>query len=428
MAGAELVIPAAPSGRKSKLAYGSSGLVWKPELIDHLRSQRTDLGSVLAPATVTPSYTLGPAGTPGSQIASSALVSRPLAADNSDTGVPYTYLGGYNLAFGASGVDVNQVRPTQFAGSIVLGPYSVRFGFAGDTKFEIRLKAITNLSFRLRIDDRLVTESEQVVGGTAGTIYGLLVSGLDPGHHVYQFDFPGIMWFGGIYAVPTTGVWRGARPTVKAVLLSDSTGAGANGNGPGGAFGSAVWWQRFCHLHGWEGFNASQGGTGMIASSFPYLSRVASDVTAKTPDVIIVSGSRNDNGSGLSAVQAAATTLYQTSVDANPQALVIAIGPWFSTSSPAQGYIDANSGTRAAALAVGIPFIDMWTGDVVMGNGSIVATGSKWITGTGFSGSTNGSGNADVYIGSDDVHPTLSGHSYFAQRAYVATRTVINNL
>jgi lysophospholipase L1-like esterase len=35
-------------------------------------------------------------------------------------------------------------------------------------------------------------------------------------------------------------------------------------------------------------------------------------------------------------------------------------------------------------------------------------------TGTGFAGATTGSGNCDVYIISDGIHPNDAGHAYMA--------------
>ena len=395
------------------------------------RGIRQDIASAYTLSAVTPTVTLGPQGTPGSQIAGS-VVTRPLQADNTDSGKPYRYLGGLDLAFGTSGVDVNQIRPrvTGGSGSIVLPPYSVRFGFSGDTKFEIRTKAVNNSSFRVRIDDRWVTESETAVGGTAGQIYGIQIGGLDAGPHIYQLDLRGIFWFGGIYCIPGATLWKPAGLPVKAVLISDSTGAGATGLGSGGAYDIATWWVRFCDLLGVEGYNVSVGGTGMIASpGQTFGERFTTDVTNQNPDLIVISGSRNDNGSSISAITAAATALYQKAKDENPQALILAMGPEFSTSSPAASYINCNTATRAAALAVGIPFIDMYTGDTVMGDGSILTNdGGQWITGTGFLGSTNGTGNADIYIGADDVHPTFAGHQYWARRAYTAVKAIIDSL
>lgn len=57
-------------------------------------------------------------------------------------------------------------------------------------------------------------------------------------------------------------------------------------------------------------------------------------------------------------------------------------------------------------------------------NDPITETGPGWVTGTGRQGTTNGTGSADRYNGTDGTHPTQAGHEglgiYLAQRLYFA--------
>src|SRR6185503_16610494 len=340
---------------------------------------------------IIPTVTLstGAAGGPPPSQISGAVLTLPLDANNLADGTPFLYLGAsqYSLAYGASGFDVTNIRPRVLTGSAVTPPWSVRFGISGVSQFEFITKQISgNPSYRLRIDGQWVTEGGVYLNQTLGFIFGALVSGLDTGAHTIQIDFANGMWFGGIYTAPQAEIWKPANPHASAVLLSDSTGGGANAGSSQGTTGVDVWWQRVCDLLGWaDSYNASVGGTGMIevGQSLPFIQRVAADVTGVGADVIVISGSRNDHVDDPNAVATAAATLYSTVKAQNPNALIIAIGPWIGVSTTSD-FISINTVVRTAALAAGIPFVDMWTGLVYDASGNIIIKGESWVTGTGW--------------------------------------------
>jgi GDSL-like Lipase/Acylhydrolase family len=404
--------------------------------MDGLRSLWRDVAAAYRAPAVTPVFTLGAAN--AAPAITGSLV-RPLTAQNTDDGLPYTYVGGYDLAFGTAGLDVNQIRPRLLTGSAVaFAPYSVRFGFAGATEFEIRTKIVGGIAYRLRIDDQWVTEGHVDLTGTNGSVYYLRVTGLDDGPHVYQLDVTGNFWFGGIHAANIASLWKVPDPAVRAVLLSDSLGGGASP----GSWGISTWWERCCDLLGWGRWNASIGGTGMTipGAAIAFGGRVAADVntlrqfaagSSHKPDVIVVDGSRNDGATAapvMANVQAAAEAVYAAVQEANPDALIITGGAWQSTGSPLQAHQDANTGLRQAALAQGLPFVDYTTGQVLDAAGSVLVNGSKWITGTGRSSAKNGTGNADLYTMADGVHLEQDGQQYRALRNAEAFKAIINDL
>ncbi len=372
-----------------------------------------------------PTQTLGTAfvGLAGSSQIAGGVLTAPMTGGNTDTQLPFQYIGGYDMAFGVAGNTVASVRSRLLTGSAsATPPYSVRFGFAGDTQWEFKFQYVTGASYRIRIDDQWTTEGETALpAGTAGSIYGMLQTGLDAGPHIYQIDFHGALRFGGIWTAPTATLWKPEPPKVKAVLYTDSTGAGANGPGVGGASGIAVWWNRVCDLLGWSPWNAGIGGTGFTvpgtAVTFADPTRIALDVNSVGADVILISGSRNDSGATFQQTFNAAVSTYQAIIAANPTAFILTNGPWMHQGAGLQaGFITANSATRAAALACGLPFMDLYQGDTVMGDGTVINAGIMAITGTGFLGSPVGDGNADIYIGTDHTHPTLAGHTFWAHR------------
>ena len=143
---------------------------------------------------------------------------------------------------------------------------------------------------------------------------------------------------------------------------------------------------------------AGLGGTGFVAgmdggSPANYATRLDA-VLAMDPDVLVVNGSIND-GVGGTGVQAAATALLTAAVAVVPE--VYCVGTML------QGFSSNHAAVQAAAAAVpGVTFIPML---------GFVETGSN-------ASAPNGSGNGDVFLRPDNVHPTLAGHVAISQAIY----------
>jgi hypothetical protein len=103
----------------------------------------------------------------------------------------------------------------------------------------------------------------------------------------------------------------------------------------------------------------------------------------------------NPQSASLTVAAAANATSLHTSVALIPgENYRLPDGTGFRVLSTAAGPI-ANIDSCINAQAAGTPFTQC---------------GPCWITGKGFAGSTTGVGNADLYIISDDTHPTNQGH------------------
>jgi lysophospholipase L1-like esterase len=55
----------------------------------------------------------------------------------------------------------------------------------------------------------------------------------------------------------------------------------------------------------------------------------------------------------------------------------------------------------AAALAAGLPFVSLVTGNTLSGTGAVVSTQAPLVT----------AGNVSTVVGADNVHPTDAGHA-----------------
>lgn len=180
-------------------------------------------------------------------------------------------------------------------------------------------------------------------------------------------------------------------------------------------------------LTGSAGFGVFPQGTGGTRTRFS--PRVAHDVIAQNPDIVVWAGGINDrdftNASIYPAGSGTAAAVFRAEVDAClgavaaalPKCRQIVLGPWSpsssqaSSSSSSQNTMAVRSALQAAAAAYGAIYIDNNV--------------EPWITGTGKVGSTNGSGNADIYTGSDGTHPSDAGHEYMGRRFAAAVQALM---
>jgi lysophospholipase L1-like esterase len=150
-------------------------------------------------------------------------------------------------------------------------------------------------------------------------------------------------------------------------------------------------------------WNLGVGGTGIIATGGQLAcpARI-SDLVAANPDVIVLACGRNDTGSTTGAVTAAELAWLQAVRADFPTTPIIVFATWGNTA------LATEQATETAMQAAVTQFADPanLTWFIPMAN----ATAGPAFTGTGYQGATTGSGNSDVYIYTDGVHP--SGQNY----------------
>ena len=207
-----------------------------------------------------------------------------------------------------------------------------------------------------------------------------------------------------------------APDAVKAVMLWDSYGVG--GGLPSPTDLTIAIPLILAHRIGAKDMRAPAiGGTGMLVS-------VVSSVTYNTfrqrlpgmstyspsADVVFAPMSLNDVYSGFTSAQIAAEAalLYPAIRAAYPDAFIVATGVSPKNSGPAANYTGAEAAVAAAFSAWADPFSAFIP---------VATAASPWLTGTGTVAATNASGNCDVYLNSDAVHPAgEAGAAYYAGR------------
>lgn len=288
----------------------------------------------------------------------------------------------------------------------------LRFEFETDCdQFEIAVQTTasgTIPAYRFWVDGQLLTAAPQTGLTSGAAIYFIKVAftGRAPRRVTFEGAY---LDFIGLWAHPTVTLWASTRPLgPRVVWVGDSFSEGSGGD---------WWWDSWAMKAGrplgWHIIPSAVGSTGYLANGggggkVKYRDRVASDVTALNPDIVVVTGGYNDTGEFTAAQEGdEAALLYAAIKAANPAATLVVCGPNFPTGITALGTAtDFRDAIKARAVAAGA----LWVDPVQY------PAGASWITGNGKVGLTNGSGNADFYTGTDGVHPSQAGHDYLARR------------
>lgn len=160
---------------------------------------------------------------------------------------------------------------------------------------------------------------------------------------------------------------------------------------------------------------SSVGGTGWICPQAPKIyswfnDRVAIDVVAAAPDVIVETGGSNDQSLitayGEAAYQALVVTWLQTVITAKPETVIFMTGPMGAKSAENTdaNWLKVRNAKQAAAALYpkNVAFIDN--------------LGEAWCSGTGKQTATTGDGQSDWGLGSDGAHNTIAGNWWYSDR------------
>lgn len=174
-----------------------------------------------------------------------------------------------------------------------------------------------------------------------------------------------------------------------------------------------------------EVVNGSVSGTGFLANfsgaQLTYIQRIQ-DVVACNPDLVLIAGAYNDNSGSTtftSAQRQAAMLLYlQTLRGFLPNAMIIMEGTW-----PGQGLL-GQAAVEADQIAVVAQFGDANTFFM-----PVQTDNTPWITGSGRINALTGAGNADLFVWTDAIHPTMVwGMQQYTRRRVNAFKNLINTL
>jgi len=143
-----------------------------------------------------------------------------------------------------------------------------------------------------------------------------------------------------------------------------------------GVDNTVVWPQLLAEKRGYRLVNLSISGTGYMNGGFAttFGDRIKS-ADIERPSIIIFAGSRNDILFSPAEVGAAAREAFATAQDRFPKARIIAIGPIWDSSTPADAVRAINSAVSQAAEASGVEFVDALSADWLADRSLIHADG-----------------------------------------------------
>jgi acyl-CoA thioesterase-1 len=187
-----------------------------------------------------------------------------------------------------------------------------------------------------------------------------------------------------------------------------------------------------CKLLGWDFWNSGVGGTGYLnsnsgAGQVKFRDRVQHDIIRYKPDYLVIAGGINDRAFSVEDIQIESGLLYDTIKTGSPNTKIIVLSDWFPRTP------DATSLAIADVLKVesqkrGIPFIDVLRGITYACDGTILTNNvGSWITGIGNVSSIQTTGNASIFIGSDNTHPVEEGHKYLGTKLAFEILKILNN-
>jgi lysophospholipase L1-like esterase len=317
--------------------------------------------------------------------------------------------------------------------------------------------SITDRSVWVWVDGQPTTASTASASGvtasSGGTFRMRLTWGSAARRRVRVF-LRGPHSFRGLETEPTGMVSPTPKPNLSIAFLGDSWLGGANASNDGVYDIDAIPFLVARMLNA-ECYNAGQGGTGYVNpgtgnnKAYTDSGRLSAIVSAN-PSLIIIFGSINDDSYTGGQIQTAAASVYSYFATNLPNTPVVVVGPQSAaatTTIAAARFTDKAAVQAAAAAAPNVlGFIDpvgggsalpsAWASSVAYVVGDyqgavyvcLVAHTSSgtfdrarfdpasWLTGTGYSGSTNASGNRDVLLSNDNVHPTAAGAIAYASR------------
>lgn len=219
----------------------------------------------------------------------------------------------------------------------------------------------------------------------------------------YRIEFENFLYFAGVDVSGTISQWNPGGPIILVTGDSHTAGTGASSI----LLGMAHRLKEALGVH--NVLAQGQGGTGYLATSIAgtdtMRARIPLEITPRNPDLIIDLAGYNDQASTTTAIQAEVTAYYAALTAAMPNVPVIKVLPPRRGISTGAGFTPTQARSDAIKAAVQadsrygrlVFLVDSWAAD--------------WEHGTGHVGATTGDGNADTWVGSDNVHRTDTGHT-----------------
>jgi lysophospholipase L1-like esterase len=247
-------------------------------------------------------------------------------------------------------------------------PFNVDFLFDG-TYLEIRGKGAGGKA-RVRVDGQLISATPTTFTNDGSTYLLPLTFGARAVRRI-TVEADSSFAFGGVRTNATDTIVPAPVASPRCIVLGDSFT-----DGTGATAQPTNWVRRFAEAMGWADTWASGlGGTGYLnpgsGGRVKFRDRVAADVIAYSPDVVIVAGGLNEvSGIGAatytaSQLQTEAAALFTQIKAGLPNALLVVVSPFWRNgvetynAAGAGALLAARDAIKTAAVAAGAIFLDV---------------------------------------------------------------------
>lgn len=282
------------------------------------------------------------------------------------------------------------------------------------TKISIETDQHASITWDVLVDGQYVSKTPTALNTATRSFNTLDFTNVQGGARKVRritFESEGTVGFYSIRVAPTEKIWKAQdTDTVRAIVIGDSFVAGGLASYTRTGFVDTV-----AKLLGWrDPWHSGVASTGYLnngTTKKTYRERITTDVTSRSPDVVVITGGINDLGTNI---QSEATTYFAALRTALPIVPILVIGN-FEPGTARASAITLQAQLSAAVTAQNDARIVFFP--------TIAPTDGEWVTGTGRVGATVGDGNADIYTASDGTHPTQSGHDYLGDRVASAIRS-----
>jgi acyl-CoA thioesterase-1 len=185
-------------------------------------------------------------------------------------------------------------------------------------------------------------------------------------------------------------------------------------------------------LLGWDFWNSGVGGTGYLnpnseAGQVKFRDRIQHDVIRYKPDYLVIAGGINDRTFSIEDIRAEASLLYDTIKIGSSNTKIIVLSGWFPR-TPDETSLAIADVLKVESQKRGMAFVDVLRGTTYAYDGTMLTNMvGSWITGIGNASSIQTTGNASIFISSDNTHPVEEGHKYLGTKLAFEILKILNN-
>lgn len=218
------------------------------------------------------------------------------------------------------------------------------------------------------------------------------------------------------------------KPNMKQVLRvgwsGDSMSEGTNQSATIYPMPNAAWPVLTCELLGLRDCRQlAVGACGYLSNDGGLRSKLRDQMPRWAPhapfDLLVFSNGYNDASNTPAAITAEVLFDLQLARAMFPQTPIVVLGCQAGNSGPGVTQIATENAISTAVTSFGDPLCKF---------APVSTDNPPWVSGTGFAGATNASGNSDLYVDTDNTHQTLAGAEFVSFRAAAAIRTAVASM